>query len=393
VARRKICVISGTRAEYGLLYWLMKEIDSDPNLALQLVVTGAHVSTAFGNTVDVIRKDGFRIDEQINIEVGNDTATGVTRSMGLALIGMGQAFERLSPDLVLVLGDRYEILATTEAAMVARIPIAHIHGGEVTEGAMDDAMRHAITKLSHLHFVAAEDYRSRVIQLGEAPERVFNVGAPGLDCIERMDLMNQADLEIELGIPSGQAFFLVTYHPETLGMIDPGEEVGEMLTALDQFPDTKVVLTGVNADPGHGAIARLLADYTSKNSDRVSLYQSLGQLRYLSAMKFAAAVIGNSSSGIIEAPAMGVPTVNIGGRQSGRLRARSIIDCGKHTNDISTAIRKALDPKFKESLRHMETPYGSGGASLKIKDHLKTVDLADLSLKKFHDIAFEKSNQ
>ena len=388
---RKICVVTGTRAEYGLLYWLMKEIENDQDLELQLVVTGTHLSPAFGETVIEIENDGFTIDARINLEIGDDTPVGIARSLGLAVTGMAQAFEKLRPEIVVVLGDRYEILGATEAAMIARIPVAHIHGGEVTEGAMDDAMRHAITKMAHLHFVAAEDYRTRVIQLGEAPERVFTVGAPGLDCIEKMDLMDRAELEEELDLPADCDFFLVTYHPETLGDRPPGEGAGELLAALDKFPDTPVILTGVNSDPGHDVIARLLTEYAAQHEDRVSLHQSLGQLRHLSALKFAAVVIGNSSSGIIEAPAFGVPTVNIGGRQDGRLRAPSVIDCKAQSDSISAAIRQARDPNFQDSFKNMKIPYGSGGASQKIKHHLKKANLAMLSRKSFHDFSPERA--
>jgi UDP-N-acetylglucosamine 2-epimerase (non-hydrolysing)/GDP/UDP-N,N'-diacetylbacillosamine 2-epimerase (hydrolysing) len=391
MAKRKICVITGTRAEYGLLYWLMKEIESDPDLALQLVVTGTHLSAAFGKTVTFIEEDGFNVDARIDLEIGDDSPTSIVRSLGLAVIGMGQAFEKLSPDIVVVLGDRYEILAAAEAAMIARIPIAHIHGGEVTEGAMDDAMRHAITKMAHLHFVAAEDYRTRVIQLGEMPERVITVGAPGLDSIENMKLMNRSHLDENLGLPFDCAFFLVTYHPETLSSRDAGDDAQEMLAALDQFPDIRVLLTGVNADPGHSVIAQLVTSYAAKHKERVLLHQSLGQLRYLSAMKFAAAVIGNSSSGIIEAPAMGVPTVNIGRRQHGRLRSPSVIDCDGQSDDIATAIRRAMDPGFRKRLKDMSVPYGYGGASKKIKRYLKSIDLVALTHKRFHDIGFESA--
>lgn len=389
MAKRKICVITGTRADYGLLYWLMREIKGDSNLDLQVVVTGTHLSTAFGETVTVIANDGFMIDERVDLEIGNDTPAGIARSLGLAVIGMGQAFEKLRPDIVVVLGDRYEILGAAEAAMIARVPIAHIHGGEVTEGAIDDAMRHAITKMAHLHFVAAEDYRTRVLQLGEVPEQVFTVGAPSLDSIKNLELMSRVDLEEDLGLQSGCVFFLVTYHPETLGAGKPGAEAEELLEALDQFPDIQVVLTGVNADPGYSAIARLAAIYAERQKHRVLLCQSLGQLRYLSAMKFAAAVVGNSSSGIIEAPAFGVPTVNIGGRQDGRLRAPSIIDCPGNSADIASGIRRALHPNFHKSIQNMVTPYGAGGASQKIKHYLKTTNLEMLTRKPFHDIKFD----
>ena len=367
----------------------MKEIEGDSDLMLQLVVTGTHLSTAFGKTVTIIEEDGFAINERINLEIGSDSPASIARSLGLAVIGMGQAFEKLAPDIVVVLGDRYEMFAAAGAAMIARIPIAHIHGGEVTEGAIDDAMRHAITKMSHLHFVSAEDYRTRVIQLGEMPEHVVTVGAPGLDCIKNMKLMNRSRLDEDLELPTDCDFFLVTYHPETMSSRDPSDEVKEMLTALDQFPNIRVLLTGVNADLGHSAISRLLANYAAKHKERVSLHQSLGQLRYLSAMKYAAAVIGNSSSGIIEAPAIGVPTVNIGRRQHGRLRAASIIDCNGQADDISAAIRLVLNPDFRKCLNDIDVPYGTSGASQNVKRHLKSADLATLAQKKFYDIHFK----
>ena len=389
-ARRKICVITGSRAEYGNLYWLMKEIEADPDLALQLVVTGAHLSPQFGDTWKVIEEDGFSIDERVDIGVGDDTPVGIARSMGLTVSGMGEAFNKLNPDIIVVLGDRYEFLATACAAVIARIPIAHIAGGEVTEGALDDPMRHAITKLASLHFVAAEPYANRVIQLGEMPERVFTVGAPGLDSVDKISLLDQAGMEKALDLPSGSDFLLVTYHPATLGDDDPGLEAQEMLAALDRFPDHRVVITGVNSDPGSNRIAQLLANYVADNSGRAALYPSLGQVLYLSAMKHAAVVIGNSSSGIVEAPAMNRPSVNIGDRQKGRLRAASIIDCAGKADDIADAINRALDPAFREGFLGMVTPYGAGGAAKKTTDAVKAADLSQITRTSFHDIEFNK---
>ena len=387
MSNRKICVVTGTRAEYGLLFWLMKEIQADPDLVLQIAVTGAHLSEKFGNTVSVIENDGFTVDARIDLNLGDDTPAGVARSLGLGIIGFGEAFENLAPDIVVVLGDRYEILAAAQAAMLARIPVAHIHGGEITEGAMDDAMRHAISKMAHLHFVAAEPYRARVIQMGEAPERVFTVGAPGLDNIDKLDLPDRAELERDINLPVDQDYFLVTYHPATLSAESTGAEAEEMLAAFDQFPAHRVVLTGVNADPGRDRIAVLLSDYAANHKDRVSLHASLGQRRYLAAMKFADAVIGNSSSGIIEAPAMKTPTVNIGDRQKGRLRAASVIDCAGRRGDIADAITKALDAGFRSGLEAMTPPYGAGGASSAIKALLKSVDLTGVVRKAFHDMS------
>jgi UDP-N-acetylglucosamine 2-epimerase (non-hydrolysing)/GDP/UDP-N,N'-diacetylbacillosamine 2-epimerase (hydrolysing) len=392
MSSRKICIVTGTRAEYGLFYWLMKEIEKDASLTLQILVTGSHLAPQFGKTVNLIEDDGFCIQEYVNIEVGDDTPVGISRSMGLALIGIGEALERLKPDIVVVLGDRYEILAATSAAIIAHIPVAHIHGGEITEGVIDDAMRHAITKMAHLHFTAAETYRARVIQLGEMPERVFDVGAPGLDNFENLELFDRTCLEAELGIPFDTDFFLVTLHPTSTELGDPGREAKKMLVALDKFLEHRIVFTGVNADRGSNQIADLLSDYANKNKDRVSLYSSLGQVRYLSAMKYSSAVIGNSSSGIIEAPAIKTPTVNIGNRQKGRLRCNSILDCKAQSDEIAAAISQALHPDFQKRFEGMKPPYGSGGVAKKIKGHLKSVDLETLNWKSFHNAPFEKIN-
>ena len=391
MSNRKICVVTGTRAEYGLLFWLLKEIEADADLDLQLAVTGTHLSEKFGETVSVIEDDGFRVDARIDLDLGDDTPVGVARSLGLGVIGFGEAFDALKPDIIVVLGDRYEILAAAQAAMLARIPIAHIHGGEITEGALDDGMRHAISKMAHLHFVASDPYRARVIQMGEAPERVFTVGAPGLDNIDKLDLPDRAELERDITLPADSDYFLVTYHPATLSEENTGGEAKEMLAAFDRFPGHRVVLTGVNADLGHDRIAALLSDYAAKNKDRVSLHASLGQRRYLCAMKHAAAVVGNSSSGIIEAPAMQTPTVNIGDRQKGRLRATSVIDCAGRANDIAAAITKALDAGFRSGLDAMTPPYGAGGASAAIKDRLKNTDLTGILRKSFHDMDAERA--
>ena len=320
--KRKICVVTGTRAEYGLLCPLMKEIQIDDALELQIIATGAHLSPEFGLTYKVIEKDGFTIDEKVEMLLSSDTPVAVTKSMGVALIGFADALARLSPDIVVLLGDRYEILAVAEAAMVANIPIAHIHGGEITEGAIDDSVRHAITKMAHLHFVAAPEYRDRVIQMGENPAHVFEVGAIGIDNIVNMTLMSQGELEESLQFPLGEKFFLVTYHPVTVANARRSDALGNLFDALDAFPDYRVLITKSNSDAGGREINRRLDEYAALRKDRVSCYTSLGQLRYLSAMKYASAVIGNSSSGLLEAPILKTPTVNIGDRQKGRLRKR-----------------------------------------------------------------------
>lgn len=384
---RKICIVTGTRADYGLLFWLMKEIDADPAMDLQLIVTGAHLEPRFGNTVKVIENDGFGIDARVPLNIADDSATGISNATGKALSGLGAAMASLGPDIAVLLGDRYEILAAATAALLHRVPVAHIHGGEVTEGAMDDSMRHAITKLSALHFAAAEPYRQRIIQMGEDPENVFTVGAPGLDHIERTPLLEKAETASILGVDAATPYLLITMHPTTLGNDAPLAETAALLRALEQTPDHVFIFTGVNADPGHDAIAAAIHDYVEANADRARLFTSLGQERYLSAMKHAAAVVGNSSSGIIEAPAFGVPTVNIGLRQHGRLRAASVIDVDADTDAIITALTRALDPAFRDVATNGEKPYGLPGASTQIASRLRNIDLAALGRKSFHDLS------
>ncbi len=384
--RREICVVTGSRADYGLLFWLMKEIEADPDLALRLVVTGAHLDEKFGGTVDGIERDGFTIDARVPMDLGDDTQSGIARAMGAELAPMTAAFEALDPHIVVLQGDRYEILIAAVAAMLAGRPVAHTHGGESTLGAMDDAMRHAITKMSHLHFTAAEDYRRRIIQMGEAPERVFTTGALGLDGIERLDLLSREDLEHSLRHDLGDKYFLVTYHPATLGQGDGLAGTGELLAALDRFPEYRVVITGVNADPGHGSIRRRLAQYADDNRDRVFAHQNLGQLRYLSAMKHCAAVIGNSSSGLIEAPALAVPTVNLGDRQGDRLSAPSVIPSAERRDEIAAAVEKALSPQFADAMANGESPYGGPGAAARIRDILKRHPLEGILKKRFFDL-------
>ncbi len=383
---RKICVVTGSRAEYGLLFWLMKEIQTDPDLTLQLVVSGMHLAEKFGATWREIEKDGFAIDASVDMELGDDTPTAIVRSMGKGMVGAAEAFERLRPDMVVVLGDRFEIFAAAQAAMLARIPIAHIHGGELTEGLIDEAIRHAVTKMAHLHFTSAEPYRRRVIQLGEDPDRVFNVGAVGLDNIFKLDLLGLDDLESRMDFALGNRFFLVTYHPLTLGNDDQGKAINQLMAALDMFPEYRVIITGVNADPGNSRIAQRIMEYAENNSGRVLLRQSLGQLNYLSAMKHCSAVIGNSSSGIIEAPAMKVPTINMGERQRGRIRAESVIDCGETSNDIAVAIKKAISPEFRATLPTIKNPHGDGGASRAIKNIIKNTKLENILMKRFNDL-------
>lgn len=382
--KRKICVVTGTRADYGLLYWLMREIDADPELELQIVATGMHLSPEYGMTVEIIENDGFSVSTQVEMLVSSDTPVGTAKSIGLGVIGFADAFAKLRPDVVVVIGDRFEMFAAAQAAFVARIPLAHIHGGELTEGAVDEAFRHAMTKMSHYHFVAAEPYRRRVIQLGEHPDRVFTVGAPGLDNVTRLSLLTRQELETALGWTFGARNLLVTYHPVTLGELDPEIAMRALFDALDVFPDVKLIMTAPNADAGGRAMRKLLEAYAAERTDRVLLVTSLGQLKYLSVMRLVDAVVGNSSSGIIEAPVFRTPTVNIGSRQDGRLRAKSIIDCNEDTDSIVKAIEKALSPGFRRSLTDVVSLYGTGNASEAIKRYLKVVPVNHV-IKQFYD--------
>lgn len=383
---RKICVVTGSRAEYGLLYWLMQEISTDPALHLQLVATGTHLDQKFGHTASVIEADGFVIDARVPIDLSDDSPAGIAAATGAALSGISAALVRLQPDIVVVLGDRYEILAAATAALLLRLPIAHIHGGEVTEGAIDDSMRHAISKMSTWHFAAAEPYRQRLIQMGEQPDSIFTVGAPGLDHLERTPLLDARDIASVLGINTDQPYFLITQHPTTLGSENPSDEINALLAALDTFKEHACIFTGVNADAGHDQISEIIHDYVSSHANRARLFPSLGQQRYLSAMKHASAVIGNSSSGIIEAPACRVPTINIGLRQKGRLRAASVLDCAPDAASIQTAIGTAIDPAFMSSRSGMVPPYGLPGASARIKHALASCRIDTGQRKQFYDL-------
>lgn len=387
MANRRVCIVTGTRAEYGLLYWLMREVQKDPELDLQIVATGMHLSPEFGLTYQEIEEDGFEIDEKVEMLTSSDTPVGIAKSMGLGTIGMADALERLNPDVLVLLGDRYEMLSVAQAALVARIPIAHIHGGEATKGLIDDPIRHALTKLSHYHFVTAGPFRDRVIQMGEHPDRVFQVGAPGLDHLRRMDLMDREVFESSIDFTLGAQSCIVTYHPVTLSEASPAESFEELLMALDDVPDLRIVFTKSNADTEGRVINQMIDEYVQKHSERACAFTSLGQRRYLSALHHVDAVVGNSSSGIIEAPAVPVPTVNLGDRQGGRLRAPSIIDCEEERDSIRAALNRALSSAFREEIRDVSSPYGDGRASPRIKDTLTEVGLGEDVLKKgFYDL-------
>ncbi len=382
---RKICVITTNRAEYGLLYWLMKGIQSDPTFQLQVVVTGAHLSSEFGSTIDRIREEGFKVDRSFDLELFGDKVLDITHSLALALEGFAASFQTLKPDLVVILGDRFEILGAATAALIANIPVAHLHGGELSEGAIDDAIRHAVTKLSHLHFAAAESYRDRIIQLGEQPDRVFMVGGLGIDNINKVKLLELKELEKAICFKFHKRNLLITYHPETLDPGQAGNQIGELLAALDKLPETGLIFTMPNADTGHRIIIQKIQSYVQTRIGRAILIPSMGQLNYLSTMKLVDAVVGNSSSGIIEAPSFHIGTVNIGKRQDGRIRAASVIDCDTSEKAITKAFAKLYSPTFSKKLRTVENPYGNGGAADKILAVLKNTDFSKLIYKRFYD--------
>ncbi|HEY8608888.1 MAG TPA: UDP-N-acetylglucosamine 2-epimerase [Noviherbaspirillum sp.] len=382
--KRKVAVFTGTRAEYGLLYWLMKDIQASDALALQLIVGAMHLSPEFGDTWKQIEQDGFRIDSKVEMLLSSDTPVGVVKSMGLGTIGFADALDRLRPDVLLVLGDRFEALAVVQSALILQIPVAHLHGGEITEGAYDDAIRHAITKMASLHFVAAEPYRRRVIQMGERPETVFNVGACGLDHLRRSPFMDLDALSASLGFALKRPYLLATYHPVTSLDEAPEATFRAMLDAFDKHAGHQVILTYPNADNGGRAIIPLLEAYARDNAGRVLAIPSLGAKRYLSVLANAAAVVGNSSSGIIEAPSVGIPTVNIGVRQLGRLAAESVLHCAPAAPAIDEALSRALSPAFAETCRHVANPYGQGDAAQQIVRILAAHD--GNFHKQFHDL-------
>jgi GDP/UDP-N,N'-diacetylbacillosamine 2-epimerase (hydrolysing) len=384
--KRKICIVTGARADYGLLRLLMQEIKDDPLLVLQIIATGGHLSPEFGLTYREIEADGFTIDRKVEVLVSSDTTVGITKSMGLGLIGFSDAFESLKPDIVVLLGDRFEIFSAAIVALVAKIPVAHIHGGEQTEGSIDDALRHSITKMASLHFVAADEYLKRVIQLGEVADRVFLVGGLGVDAIHGSVLLDRSALEKDLGISFQDKNLLVTYQPPTAENIEIIEfELKQLLLALDKLNDVKLIFTMPNPDNGSRLIARMVNDFINCH-DNACGFSSLGYIRYWSCLNVVDGVIGNSSSGLTEVPTFMKGTINIGNRQKGRLFASSVINCQPNVSEISKALDMLYSIRFKEALPGTINPYGNGGASKKIIEVLKTVELNNLTQKKFYDI-------
>jgi len=385
MTKRKVCVVTGSRAEYGLLYWLMKEIDADKVLELQIIVTGMHLSEEFGNTYQQIEKDGFTIDQKVDISLTSDTELSICKSMSLGMIGFSDAFNLLQPDLILVLGDRFEIFSAASSAMIWRIPVAHIHGGEITEGVIDEPIRHSITKMSHLHFTATNEYRNRVIQLGENPKTVFNVGGLGIDNINKLKLLNKNDFEKALGFNLLDKNILITFHPVTLEFSTAKNQFQELLNSISKLKNTRIIFTKANSDTGGRIINSMINDYVAEHDNTIA-FKSMGQLNYLSALQFVDAVVGNSSSGLLEAPSFNIGTIDIGDRQKGRTKANSVIDCLPNENSISGAFKELYSQKFQSIVSTAENPYGKGGASKRIVKKIRELSLDNIIKKAFYDL-------
>ena len=384
--KRKICIITGTRADYGLLRWLMKSVSNDSKFELQIIATGMHLSPEFGLTYQEIEKDGLIINHKIEMLLSSDTPSAISKSTGLGLIGFGDAYNKLEPDIIIVLGDRFEILAASIAALFAKIPIAHIHGGESTIGAFDEAIRHSITKMSWWHFVAADEYLQRVVQLGEDPKRVFNVGGLGIDAIRKTTLLSKNELINKIGIKFSSKNLLITYHPVTLEKQTSKKHFKSLLDVLGDLKDSFLIFTMPNADPDSQVIKLMIKNFISSHKDRCISFASMGHLNYLSTMQFVDGVVGNSSSGLIEAPAFKIGTINIGDRQQGRLKAKSVIDCKPTENSIKQAINTLYSKEFQNTLSAVVNPYGEGDAIEKIMKVLQEKTLPEEPKKEFYDL-------
>lgn len=384
---RKICVVTGTRAEYGLLSRLIRMINESERTQLQLIATNMHLSPTYGETYKEIEADGFKIDRKIPIiEEGKNDAVATLNSMAKAVAGFADVFNELKPDLVALLGDRYEILAAAEAALIEKIPIAHIHGGEVTEGAYDDAIRHSITKMSHLHFPSIEPYRKRIIQMGEDPERVFTVGAIGVENIKRIPLLSREETEKSIGFALDKNTILVTYHPVTLGPDNMKRDIDDFISVLDENKYLRIIFTMPNSDNGSEVIVDAIYKFVSNNKNRAVAFKSLGLRRYLSVMKEVGAVVGNSSSGIVEVPSFGVPTLNIGDRQKGRLAAESVVNCSTDKESIRDGLSKVLSTEFQDFCKTVENPYGKENTAEEIFKVISSYPLDNIIQKHFYDI-------
>lgn len=384
---KKVCVVTATRAEYGLLKSVISHIEKSNKLELQLLVTGTHLSPEFGLTYQEIVEDGYTITAKIEMLMSSDTSVGITKSMGTFLFGLADFFKVNKPDMIVILGDRYEMLMAATAAMVAKIPIAHIGGGEITEGAYDDAIRHSITKMSQLHFASTEEYRRRIIQLGEHPDKVFYVGALGVENIKKVLLWSKEKLEENLGFSFGEKMIMVTYHPVTLDIMSSESQFRNLLQVIDNHNDIRVIFTKANADTDGRIINKMIDDYVEENKDRCIAFTSLGQVRYLSVLQYCKAVVGNSSSGIIEAPSFHIPTVNIGNRQQGRIAAKTVVHCGYEIIDIEEALDIAFSEEFQKTLKQRKNPYEGKNTSKRIVTEIENALITGIDIKKkFYDI-------
>ena len=387
MSKKKICIVTGSRAEYGLLYWLIRAVKEDLDLELQLIVTGMHLSSEFGFTYKEIEKD-FKIDKKIDMHLSLDNSVEISRSMGVAQTSFSEAFNELKPDIVVVLGDRYEIFSAAVSAMISRVPIAHIHGGEATEGLIDEAIRHSISKMSHLHFTAAEEYSNRVIQLGEEPNRVFNVGGMGIENIKKLKLLSKKEFENSINFKLNKKNILVTFHPVTLEKQTSEKQFKELLNTIDELENTNIIFTKTNSDIDGKIINKMIDQFTLKNPNKSISITSLGQKNYLSALKYVDLIIGNSSSGLLEAPSFKIGTINIGDRQNGRLKAQSVVDCLTDKKNIKKAIERVYSDKFQKLLKNVRNPYGEECASQKIIKVLKNISLNEILKKPFFNIKF-----
>ena len=385
---RKICVVTSTRAEYGLLYWLLKEIKADSELKLQLIVTGMHLSPEFGLTYKEIEKE-FKIDKKIEILSSSHTSLDICAEMARVYEKFAPALAELKPDILVLLGDRYEIFGVAGVASIMQIPIAHIHGGETTQGAFDEAFRHSITKMSHIHFAATNEYANRIIQLGEEPSRVFNVGGPGIENIKKLNLLNKDEFEKSIKFKLAKKNILITFHPVTLENSSAREQFNELLNALDELDDTNFIFTKANSDTDGDVINKMIDEYVSENPQKAVAFASLGQLRYLSAIKFVDIVLGNSSSALLEVPSFKKATINIGDRQKGRARASSVIDVRPVKEEILAAIKRAYSKEFEQTLKDTINPYDGGNPSKKMVKILKEIKLDGILKKKFYDIGIK----
>lgn len=385
--KKKICVVTGSRAEYGLLYWLIKEINNSQNLKLQLIVTGMHLSKEFGSTYKEIEKD-FKIDKKIDMQLFSDTAAGISRSIGIAQESFSEAYNDLKPHMVVVLGDRYEIFSAASAAMISRIPIAHIHGGEATEGQIDEAIRHCITKMSHLHFTSVEEYSKRVIQLGEHPSKVFKVGGLGIENIKKLKLLSKKNFEKIIDFKLNIKNILVSFHPVTLEKSTSKKQFLEILEAIDDLKDTNIILTKTNSDIDGKIINSMIDKYVDKNKAKSIAIISMGQLNFLSALQYMDFIIGNSSSGLLEAPSFKIGTINIGDRQKSRIKAKSVVDCLPNKKSIKDAIKKVYSNEFQKLLKSVKNPFDDGCASKKIVKVLNSISTDDLLKKSFFNVKY-----